>query len=295
MRKLLCIAVSVLFWSALTYTARPDIQKATHVAVTVFDQSGAVIPGAAVWIGRASDSLKLFLITDYPGVLVANIKPGKYEVDAQASGFREQRQPLTVIETVEQQFQITLQVGFCLSCVVVENMPVPEPTVSLPSLSNDEVPSECRAKDTYVDAGLPVFSKRDRSVHYGVSLPQNHVVTPSPVPLYVWAYNTSDQDVNVSDSCDLIRNAGIHLRPLHGHTLSKRETSPRSQLCSVQVPVRIPAHNCFAFAKVDLNDIYELHSGVYRVLTGKENGEKRGGTEQRDSLFFQYQRLVPSR
>jgi hypothetical protein len=294
MRKSTYVAALVLFWLAFSPAARSEDQEATHVVVTVIDPSGAVVPGAEVWIGRMSDSLKPFLIANDRGVLTADINPGKYEIDVQFPGFHAHRQGLTVLEIAEQHVNVTLQIISCSECVVVMGMPVPEPAVPLPSPSVNEAPSECRRDSNVPNVGFPVLSKTNRGLYYGISLPQNHVVAPSPVPLYIWVDNTNDQDANAPSGCDLVLNAGIHLRSVRGRGLSKRKSVPRSQICSVQIPVRIPAHSCFAFAKVDLSDIYELHSGVYSVVAGKQDGERRGGAEQKEFLLFQYQALVPA-
>lgn len=258
------------------------------MVIKVTDPSGGAIPGAEVWIGRASDSLKPFLFATDGGTLVADIKPGKYETDVQFPAFTAQKQQLTVLNSAEQHVKVVLQVFSCSQCVAVEKTPVPEPAAWLPSPSANEVPSECHGHMPYV--GLPVFLKNDRGVLYGVSLPQNRIVSPSPVPLYIWIRNTNDQDVNPSDACDLIRNAGINLKSVQGREVGKREISQGSQLCSVHVPVRVPARTCFPFARVNLNDIYQLHSGVYGVLTGNKAG---AGNRRTDPLLFQYQGLVP--
>ncbi|HEX7363034.1 MAG TPA: carboxypeptidase-like regulatory domain-containing protein [Bryobacteraceae bacterium] len=296
MRKSVYLVALVLsFWPTFAYPARPKDQEATHVVITVLDPTGAVVPGAEVWIGRASDSLKPFFIANDQGTLTANVQPGRYEINAQFPAFRAQRQQLTVLKAEEQRVNIRLQIGSCSSCVVVRSAPVPEPAVPLPSPSIEEVPANCRRVSNMPDIGWPVFSKAEIGMYYGFSFLQNHLVSPSPVPLYIWIGNTRDQDINVSSGCDLVRNAGIRVRSIQGRRVSRRETSPRSQLCSARVPVRIPAHSCFAFAKLDLNDIYELHSGVYSVAAGKKPRQKQNSAEQKGLLLFQYQALVPTR
>jgi hypothetical protein len=287
------IVLSVLLWSPFAHTARPNDREVTNLIATVIDPTGAAIPGAEVWIGGASDSLKPFIIANDRGAMVAHIEPGNYELAAEAPGFRTERQQVTVLHTTEQHLNISLQVGGCSPCVVVENMPVPEPAVSLPSLSINEAPAECRGNATH--PGPPVFSKSEKGIRYGLSLPQNHVVVPFPVPLYVWVNNTSDQDVNASDGCDLIMHAGIRIKSIRGRDARKHVASRGSRICSAAVPVRIPAHSCFAFAKVHLNEMYELRSGVYAVFPGSNGAQAKNGKQQKDRLFFQYQALVPSR
>lgn len=142
MRKSVYVVGFVLsLWPAFAYAARPEHHEPTHVTITVCDPSGAVIPDAEVWIGRASDSLKPFFIANDHGTLTADVQPGRYEIDAQFPAFRTRRQQFTVLEAEEQRVNITLQIDGCSSCVVVQNMPVPEPAVPLPNPSIDEVPA----------------------------------------------------------------------------------------------------------------------------------------------------------
>lgn len=111
--------------------------------------------------------------------------------------FAEQRRHLTVLEGPEQHVNITLNVKGCVECVVIS---LPAPEIAVPSPTEDKAPSECRNGSLNTRClGHPLFSTEERGVRYGLSLPQNHVVSPASVPLYVWVDSTSRQEIYTLD------------------------------------------------------------------------------------------------
>lgn len=103
--------VSVIFLAAFFLAPALPAQTTTPVAISVKDQSGAVVSHAQVRIVPAPDAASKMETNDL-GVLTLDLKPGTYGVFVRMPGFREFAAHVRVAETKEvQTIPVVLQVA----------------------------------------------------------------------------------------------------------------------------------------------------------------------------------------
>ncbi|HTW79105.1 MAG TPA: carboxypeptidase regulatory-like domain-containing protein [Terracidiphilus sp.] len=141
---------------------------------TVTDQSGAVIPGAAITIADPQRGLKRSITTDANGrYVVAGLEPGNYDVQATARGFMSGRlSNVAVTASKANVVNFTLRVGAASESVTVENS---TPSIEVESAPEPEAIPETkaapRAKAAPIDkakpAPAPLFEMvTDKGVHW---------------------------------------------------------------------------------------------------------------------------------
>ena len=87
----------------------------------VADQSGGIIPGANVVLRRDGEEV-LQTVTDEAGrFLLAEVKPGEYEVGASMPGFKEFRGKVEVLEEESVGLEATLEIGNLTSTVMISS------------------------------------------------------------------------------------------------------------------------------------------------------------------------------
>jgi len=110
------IRLSLLGVSALGYqSAASGQERACNVEVTVWDESGAVIPGAHVAVVPERDSLVAKSgITDSEGLFAGQLSPGRYTLKVESAGFNTyQRHDVQVAcnNPLPAKINVTLHVG----------------------------------------------------------------------------------------------------------------------------------------------------------------------------------------
>jgi len=83
----------------------------TRLAISIEDQSGAVIPGASIAIDNASESLHITAKADSAGHFAIDLKPGSYDLSVTEQGFARYHKPLEVSTAPVQQTKVVLGVG----------------------------------------------------------------------------------------------------------------------------------------------------------------------------------------
>ena len=161
-----------LFWSERGSEMRPVLPAALIVCATiasgqsietatltgsVHDPSGAVIGGAVVRVRRVSSAKtpsaesNRSLSTNINGEFSIELAPGRYEVCADASGFRQDCQKLEMVAGQEISYRTSLSVGYCSGCgasggmgplVPAESFALPDaiPLLPVPKLHHAQVP-----------------------------------------------------------------------------------------------------------------------------------------------------------
>lgn len=128
------ILFSLLLWSLLIPAhLRAQVTGAT-LSGTVQDESGSVVPGAAVVIKNLATGVVTTVAADADGFYAApNLRPGRYEVTATATGFSTQVQAgVTLTVGAKQELNFTMKVGQLSQKVEVSAAP---PAVELASSS----------------------------------------------------------------------------------------------------------------------------------------------------------------
>src|SRR3989441_8419959 len=113
----LAVSVAILLWCAPIFSQTAN----GRIAGTVKDQSGALIPGAAVTITDVARGVARNLTTDEAGAYSApNLIPGAYTIRAEFGGFRAfQRENIRVEVAQEINVDIVLQAGAQTETVTV--------------------------------------------------------------------------------------------------------------------------------------------------------------------------------
>lgn len=97
------------------------------LTVVVKDQSGAIIPGAHVVATNQATGLRFESTADTSfdsiGQAVLHLDQGTYELTVTAKGFEQYQEKETAV-TAETHRDVTLRVGSCGPCVVVQDGPV---------------------------------------------------------------------------------------------------------------------------------------------------------------------------
>src|SRR5439155_9696197 len=119
----LAVSVAILLWCAPIFSQTAN----GRISGTVKDQSGALIPGAAVTITDVARGVARNLTTDEAGAYSApNLIPGTYTIRAEFGGFRAfQRENIRLEVAQEINVDIVLQAGAQTETVtVLEEVPL---------------------------------------------------------------------------------------------------------------------------------------------------------------------------
>lgn len=248
-------------------------QKAVkaHLEISVTDVTGATVPGADIRISRASDTAQPIFETDKEGHLLVDVAPGSYEVSAVSPGFRRSKQQIEVSGSEVRSVSFKLTVGSCppgpCFTVTAEREPA-RPPVSIRTPPLEALPAICKGKD-FAQTGIPLFSRDNVGVQYGISLSRTHF-DPSSIPLRVWVDNESAQDLSLG-ACSMFTDWNVDVWDGAKRMLNHREQRdgkrwPEGSPCAADPVIKIKAHSCSAISKVDLAEWYGFPPSVYTVV-----------------------------
>jgi hypothetical protein len=126
-------AVSVALTSAVSFgSAAPALKQSFHPAAatgpalsgTITDPAGAVIPGATVTATNSSGALAGSATTDSRGQYrMQDLAPGKYRIEAQATGFETQSFAAQVAPAQQAVADVILRVGSAAQTVMIQASP----------------------------------------------------------------------------------------------------------------------------------------------------------------------------
>jgi Carboxypeptidase regulatory-like domain len=100
------------------------------LTVSVTDESGAVVPRAAVTIVNEAKQTKVTKDTDENGRAALSVDPGSYQFSVNVPGFREWHQEIGIANADSRRIEVKLKVGSCSPCL----------TVSVPQWLNELMP-----------------------------------------------------------------------------------------------------------------------------------------------------------
>jgi hypothetical protein len=83
------------------------------LTVSVTDESGAVVPRAAVTIVNEAKQTKVTKDTDENGHAALSVEPGTYRLSVNVPGFREWHQPIGIENANSRRIEVRLKVGGC--------------------------------------------------------------------------------------------------------------------------------------------------------------------------------------
>lgn len=278
----------------LGHGPRAETTQLTHVTVQVIDPSGAQIPEAEILIGKPSDCVHPVHSADRNGMFAVDLSPGSYVLAVRSQGFATYKAVVEIAQSPGQQVTVTLNVGSSCECVVVQDLRPREPARPLPSPSPKRLPQEC-GNQPMQQTGVPVFSSSHDGVRYGMSLQANHVLQNLPIPLYIWADNTTDKTVELG-TCSMFQNRSIAVWSRTAkRTITRRDINDRGLhnvacSCSVDIKVPIAAHSCKPINKLYLDEMYTLDPGVYSVAEHSPNKIRMPRTNGTATLSFQIMR-----
>jgi hypothetical protein len=136
-RKSFHAAILLLF---IFLTSRVDAQEpaTASLTVSVTDESGSVVPRAAVTIVNEAKQTKVTKDTDENGHAVLSVEPGSYRFSVASPGFREWHQQIGIENADSRRIEVKLKVGGCSGpCLTVvpqwlnELMPMSPPLDSI--------------------------------------------------------------------------------------------------------------------------------------------------------------------
>jgi hypothetical protein len=117
-------AILLLF---ILLISRVDARKPATVSLTVSvsDESGSVVPRAAVTIVNEAKQTKVTRDTDENGHAVLSVEPGSYRFSVNVPGFREWHQQIGIENADSRGIEVKLKAGGCPPgpCLTVYNVP----------------------------------------------------------------------------------------------------------------------------------------------------------------------------
>jgi Carboxypeptidase regulatory-like domain len=130
-RKSFYAAILLLF---IFLTSRVDAQEpaTASLTVSVTDESGAVVPRAAVTIVNEAKQTKVTKDTDENGHAALSVEPGSYRFSVKDPGFFEWHEQISVENAITRKIEVKLKVYSC--------PPGPCITVSPPLWWNELIP-----------------------------------------------------------------------------------------------------------------------------------------------------------
>jgi hypothetical protein len=123
-RRSFYAAILLLF---IFLTSRVDAQEpaTASLTVSVTDESGSVVPRAAVTIVNEAKQTKVTKYTDENGRAALSVDPGSYRFSVNVLGFREWHQQIGIENTDSRRIEVKLKVGGCPPgpCLTVYSVP----------------------------------------------------------------------------------------------------------------------------------------------------------------------------
>jgi hypothetical protein len=117
LRGIVALAAVCLLWNAPIAFAQVD--RAT-ISGIVTDNSGGVVPGATVTVTNLSTAIASSQVTNQTGSYqIVNLIPGRYQVEAELSGFKKHTQIVTLEVGQRARVDVSLEVGQLSETVVV--------------------------------------------------------------------------------------------------------------------------------------------------------------------------------
>jgi hypothetical protein len=121
----------------LKMSSRPAAATGAGLYGTITDPSGAVIPGATVVATNSAAEIVRSAVTDQHGQFrMADLVPGHYRIEAQATGFQTELFPAEVTPAQQAVADVTLRVGSASQTVAVEAQASPFALESSPASAN---------------------------------------------------------------------------------------------------------------------------------------------------------------
>jgi TonB family protein len=156
------LSLALLTFSAAAFHA--EQARSTHLAGTIYDGSGAVLPGVEVTLTDAQNG-KVEATTDASGRFqVPAVAGGKYTLEAKAMGFNAFRQEFELTSAGDWDRAITLQVGRLSETVKVsaKRAPATQPTPGAPKPAPVRVGGNIKAPMKVVNVN-PVYPQSMRA------------------------------------------------------------------------------------------------------------------------------------
>ena len=169
------IALSLATFSAAAFHA--EQARSTQLTGTIYDRSGAVLPGVAVTLTGAS-AAKAEATTDASGRFQLPAAAGvKYVLEASLPGFNAFRQEFELTNTSDWDRAITLQVGRLSETVTVsaKREPATQPTPGAPKPTPVRVGGNIKAPMKLVNVN-PVFPPSMRTAGRGGVVPLDALI-----------------------------------------------------------------------------------------------------------------------
>jgi TonB family protein len=174
------LVVSTIALSLATFTAaafHAEQARSTQLTGTIYDRSGAVLPGVAVTLTSASDA-KAEATTDAAGRFQLPAAAGvKYVLEASVPGFNAFRQEFELTSTSDWDRAITLQVGKLSETVTVsaKREPATQPLPGAPKPTPIRVGGNIKAPTKVVNVN-PVFPASMRTAGRGGVVPLDALI-----------------------------------------------------------------------------------------------------------------------
>jgi Carboxypeptidase regulatory-like domain/Putative zinc-finger len=123
--------------AALKMSSRPAAATGAGLYGTITDPSGAGIPGATVVATNSAAEIVRSVATDQHGQFrMADLVPGHYRIEAQATGFQTESFPAEVAPAQQAVADVTLRVGSASQTVAVEAQASPFARENSPAAAN---------------------------------------------------------------------------------------------------------------------------------------------------------------
>ncbi|QEE30645.1 hypothetical protein FTW19_23230 [Terriglobus albidus] len=149
-----------------------------------------------------------------------------------------------------------------------------------------DLPDKC-AKDVTPSTGRPVMFAPDGAVQFGLS--SRSSAFHDNAPLAIWAYNPTDNDVELTKACADINELFLErfdvLDQSGNRVLTKQEVKPWRDIivCTRDFPISIASHSCIhgnldyhgSGFVVNLPSMYTLPVGHYQVVPKLKKGDRR--------------------
>ena len=169
------LALALVTLSAAAFHAEQG--RSTHLTGTIYDRSGAVLPGVAVTLTSAADA-KAEATTDASGRFQLSAASGvKYALEASLAGFNTFRQEFELTSTSDWDRAITLQVGKLSETVTVsaKREPATQPLPGAPKPTPVRVGGNIKAPTKIVNVN-PVFPASMRTAGRGGVVPLDALI-----------------------------------------------------------------------------------------------------------------------
>lgn len=203
------LVVPTLLLAAATLTAaalHAGQARSGQLLGTVYDGSGAVLPGAEVTLSTAQD-VKSTATTDAAGRFAfPGVAPGKYVLETQLAGFKALRQDVNLGEPGDWDRAITLQVGQLSETVTVraKREPATQPTPGVPAPKPIRVGGNIKAPQKLVNVN-PTYPDSMRVAGRGGVVPLDAVISTDGTVVFARVLSASVHPDFAAAALDAVR------------------------------------------------------------------------------------------